>query len=130
MYRAARVQQCAILLRDRRLRRLPRLHVAASNIEPVLQLSPRRIECIPDCHVDVLVGVLVVRHPADRDFIAFGPDVDDDVVEPPFALMLVRRLNRNPAADDIVAEDFELLRVLAYGCLDKLGAFEVLELDL
>jgi hypothetical protein len=107
-----------------------RLYETPPNIEPVLQLSPCRVERVPDCNVNILVGLLIVGHPADGDFVTFGPDVDDNVVEPPFALMLVRRFDGNPAADDIVAEYLELPGVFANGCLDKLGPFEILEADL
>jgi hypothetical protein len=107
-----------------------RLDVTTPDVEPVLQLSPRGIEGIVDGYVDILVGLLVVGHATDRNFTAFGPDVDDDVKKPPFALMLVRRFDRHPAADDIVPKQFEFICVLANGCLDKFGTLEVLESDL
>ena len=106
------------------------LDEAATNIEAVLQLSARRIEGIVNCHVNILVGLLVVRHPADGNFITPGPDIDDDAEEAPFALVLVGRLDRDPATHDVVSKLFELLCVFANGSFNELGPLQVLETDL
>ena len=121
--------RCPPLL-DGWLRNVMGLHEAAPNVQPVLQLPARRIEGVVNGNVNILVRLLIVGHSADGDFVAPGPDVDDDAKEPPFALVLVRRLDRNPATHDVVSKLLEFLRLLAHGSFDEVGLLQVLESDL
>lgn len=104
--------------------------VAPLDFQTVLQLPTCSLECIANCDIDVLVCGLVIGHAAHSYLIALCPDVDYDVVEPSLALMLVRRFHSNAAADDVVAKQFEFLRVFANGRLDGRGWPEAVKINL
>ncbi len=88
-------------------------NVASLDFQVVLQLPACGLECISNSDVDVLVRGLIIGHATDGYLITLCSDVDYDVIQPAFVLMLVRCLNSNAAADNVVAKQFEFLRVLA-----------------
>lgn len=91
------------------------LDVTPLYLEAILELTTCGFECIAYRNIDVFMRLFVVRHSAYSDFVAFGPDIDHNMVEPAFVLMFVRRRNGYAAADDIVAKQFKFFGVLANG---------------
>lgn len=106
------------------------LDVAASDLDLILQLPACGLEGIAYGYVDILVRLFVIRHPADNDLITFGPDINHDVIDIALVLMLVRCLDRDPAADNVITELLQLLRMLNHGSFDSRRCLEIAELYL
>ena len=106
------------------------LDVAASDPDLVLQLPACGLESIAYGYVDILVRLFVIRHPADNDLTTFAPDVNHDVIDIALMLMLVRCLDRDSAADNVVTELLQLLRMLNHGSFYSGRCFEIVELYL
>ena len=52
------------------------------------------------------------------------------MIQPALVLMLVRRLNGNAAADNVITKLLELCRMLANGLFDGRRRLEIVEIDL
>jgi len=98
--------------------------------EQILELPAQGVERVPDCHVDVGVGVVLVRLPACHQLAAGHPEVDPDVEVITPAMVLVQRLDGDGATHDAVEELLDLPEVFQHIRLDRGRALHVPERDL
>ena len=94
------------------------LHVAAHAPDMVFELPPRSVERIPNGYIDILVGIGQWPGMANKHVLPRHADVNADIVELAFVVMLVGRLHHDLAADNPVVKLLELGGLLADPRLD------------
>ena len=65
---------------------------------------------LPQCNIDVFMGLLVVMIPTDHDVFVGNIQINPDLVQIPLMLMMVLGFDRYPATRNLVAESFQ------FGC--------------
>jgi hypothetical protein len=95
----------------------------------VLELAPHGLEGITQRDEHVLVRVVLGRIATRGDLAAGNPHVDGNAVELALMFVLVRRLDRDAAAYDLVRELLELRGPLAHGFLDRGRPIHIVELN-
>src|SRR5271166_1455586 len=97
------------------------LDVAALFSCPVLQKTSDGLKGIADCYVDILMGVVLAAFMGHGDFSARNHHFDTNAVKPALVLMVVWRLDDNPATHNVGVEAIEPLGPLADRRLDGRG---------
>jgi hypothetical protein len=106
------------------------LDLAALDAEAILKLAARRIECIADGNVDVLVRVVLGGIAAHDDMPAGDVDIDGYAEQLSLSMMFVRGIYGYSAADDAIGEFLELRRTLANCGFDGVGPGRIVEMYL
>ena len=88
-------------------------HFAALNADILFMLALSHIESVAQCHVQILMRLLVVSLAADHDMLVGYAEVDADVEEITLLLVLVIEFNSDPATDDVVTELLQFSRFFA-----------------
>ena len=96
-----------------------RLHGATGATNMVFEPAPRGPEGVAHGHLNGDVARMLIRRAADDDACARDADLDHDAVEAALVMMAVRRFHRHAAADDLVAERFEIVGGAADASLQR-----------
>ena len=84
------------------------------------KLPTRGLEGIPQGHVDILMGLLVMMITTYNDMLIRDSDVEADLIEVPMVLVMMFGLDRNPATGDVMAVLFKFGRFLTNLCFDRI----------
>jgi hypothetical protein len=106
------------------------LAVATLHAGVLFQLSLRDFKGVAQCDIQVFMRLLVVMVPAHHEVFLRNCEIDSDTVEVALMLMVVLGGNRDFAADDVVAELFELGHFFAHLGFDGIGMREAAKGDL
>lgn len=107
-----------------------KFHMAALLALVVLQLSPHRIERVTDNNIDVFMCMMLSGRAACDAFIAWRSDVDGDAVDVALVMMLMRRLNRNPATDYLVTITLQPFGTFTDVRLDGIRRLKIVKVNL
>jgi len=89
--------------------------------EVVFELSNHRVESVADCHVEVLMGMVRGMLAIDDQLVTRDVDVHADSVEFTLLVMIVRRLDHDMTAGDVLVEPLESTCLLADPLFDSRG---------
>jgi hypothetical protein len=105
------------------------LDLVAPNAGVVLELAARRVEGIADRHVNVAVRRVFAAGLVHLNGLSRDTDVDRNLVEAAFALVLVGRFDRHVAPDDVRLELFKFFSVFHDTGFYRVGMVEITEGD-
>ena len=96
----------------------------------VLNLPPRLTKGIVNGEIDVFVSGMLRWISSDHELLAGHSEIDADVIDPPLAVMLMRRLHDYPAPHDPSEKPIQLRRPAADARLNGVGPIQPPERDL
>lgn len=106
------------------------LDLAALDPAVILKLPGGRGKGVAQSHVDILVGLFVMVVTAHHDLLVGYADIQPDLVEIALMLVVMLGLDRNPAADDVMAVLLKLVGFFPNSSFHRIGMRDAPESDL
>lgn len=95
----------------------------------IFQLSRRGSKSVAKRDINILVFLFIVVVTTHHNLLVRNRDIDPDLIKVTVMLVMVLRLDRNSAADDVMAMLFQFCGLLSDTGFNRIGMLDAMESD-